>query len=98
MPHGQIPAQLLIGADLAYLFPQEVQDAAGSPIQTRQCRLKKSRISGRYILFGTAQRNDQLVSFPCPSVNVVKSNKSRADQIEEYCIVTMEDITDIDSE
>ena len=97
VPNGQLLAQILIGADNARLFPQEVNDIDGFPIRTQNCRVKRSVISGRYLLFGHAEPGDQLVRVDFPQINMTTGRDVQR-QVEEYEAVTIEDVVDIDSE
>ena len=97
VPNGQILAQILVGADNARIFPQEVCDVDGYPIRTQNCRVKRSVISGRCLLFGHAQPNDVLVRVDFPSINMLGAASQEA-QIAEYHGVTIEDVIDVDSE
>ena len=70
---GNVIAQILLATDSAQYLPVAVTTAEGFPIQTAKARLKRSLITGKYILFGSGEENDQLVrsEFPCePTVNV----------------------------
>ena len=51
-------AQILVGADRPTLFPIAEMDHNGTPIETNKCRLMRSRITNRLILFG-AHEDDQ---------------------------------------
>ena len=52
-----IAAQILLGADQATLFPHAVKDQTGSLLQVSQARLMQSKITGRYIIFGSCNRH-----------------------------------------
>ena len=70
---GHIIAKILLGTDCAQFLPVAVTTAEGFPIQTSKARLKRSLITGKYLLFGSAEENDQLIrsEFPCePAVDV----------------------------
>ena len=47
-----VKAQILVGADKARLFPLAEMDSKGKPIETDKCRLMRSRITNKLILFG----------------------------------------------
>ena len=47
-----VTAQILLGANQATSFPQAVRDASGALLQVNQARLMKSKITGKYIMFG----------------------------------------------
>ena len=66
---GNVIAQILLGTDSAQYLPVAVTTTEGFPVQTAKARLKRSLITGKYILFGSAEENDQLVisKFPCES-------------------------------
>ena len=59
-PSNQVPAQILVGVDYASIFPVSVLTSSGSPVQTKNCRLMKSVLSGRYLMFGFSKGNDEL--------------------------------------
>merc|ERR1712240_704409 len=50
--HSTVKAQILVGADRPTLFPIAEMDHNGNPIETSKCRLMRSRITNRLILFG----------------------------------------------
>merc|ERR1711895_253029 len=59
--HANVHAQILVGADKAKLFPVTVTNPAGEPIETEMCRLMRSRITNRLILFGACKdQEDEL--------------------------------------
>ena len=53
--HHNVDAQILVGADKSKLFPITVTNHAGEPIETEMCRLMRSRITNRLILFGACK-------------------------------------------
>ena len=53
--HSNVEAQILVGADKAKLFPVTVTNPAGEPIETEMCRLMRSRITNRLIVFGACK-------------------------------------------
>ena len=62
-----------MGTDCTQFLPVAVTTPEGLPIQTSKARLKRSLITGKYLLFGSAEENDQLIrsEFPCePAVDV----------------------------
>ena len=56
--HRTVKAQILVGADRPTLFPIAEIDHNGKPIETSKCRLMRSRLTNRLILFG-AYEDDQ---------------------------------------
>ena len=63
----------MLGTDYTQFLPVTITTPEGLPIQTSQARLKCSHITGKYLLFGSAEENDQLIrsEFPCePAVDV----------------------------
>ena len=64
---GQIVAKILMGTDCTQFLPVTVTTPEGIPIQTSKARLKRSLITGKYLLFGSAEEKDQLITseFPC---------------------------------
>ena len=66
---GNVIAQILLGTDAAQYLPVAVTTAEGFPIQTAKARLKRSIITGKYILFGSADKNDQLIHTTFPRID-----------------------------
>merc|ERR1712115_318296 len=59
--HLNVDAQILVGADKSKLFPITVTSPTGEPIETEMCRLMRSRITNRLILFGACKdQEDEL--------------------------------------
>ena len=56
--HYNVNAQILVGADRSKLFPITVTGPTGEPIETEKCRLMRSRITNRLILFGACEDHD----------------------------------------
>ena len=56
-----------MGTDCTQFLPVTVTTPEGIPIQTSKARLKRSLITGKYLLFGSAKEKDQLITseFPC---------------------------------
>ena len=63
---GNVIAQILLGTDAAQYLPVAVTTAEGFPIQTSKARLKRSLITGKYILFGSADKDDKLIHTAFP--------------------------------
>ena len=81
----QLPAQILLGADCARIFPVNVVHPNGTPVQTKHCRLMRSVLTGHYLLFGASEPSDQIleIEFP-PSLGVhLIGGDSFEDQINE---------------
>ena len=53
-----VQAQILVGADKSKLFPITVTDRTGEPIETDKCRLMRSRITNKLILFGACDEHE----------------------------------------
>ena len=66
---GQIPAQVLIGVDTSHVFPVSVVNDDGTPVQTRDARLMRSMLTGRYLLFGSAKEDDELFHQKFPEID-----------------------------
>ena len=68
---GNVPAQLLVGCDMSHIFPVSVVNPDNTPVQTKNARLLRSMLTGRYLLFGSAEPNDPLLyqSFPVVDEN-----------------------------
>ena len=93
-PGGQVPAQVLLGTDRSYLFPAAVYNDRGNVVQTENCRLKKSYLTGRYLLVGSASPGDKLIDSQFPSVHHLGA-ASLAAQEEAYSSATIEEIITI---
>ena len=52
-----VKAQILVGADKSRLFPLAERDSKGNPIETDKCRLMRSRITNKLILFGACDEH-----------------------------------------
>ena len=52
-----VQAQILVGADKSKLFPLAERDSKGEPIETDKCRLMRSRITNKLILFGACDEH-----------------------------------------
>merc|ERR1712089_59159 len=52
-----VKAQILVGADKLKLFPLAERDSRGNPIETDKCRLMRSRITNKLILFGACEEH-----------------------------------------
>merc|ERR1712089_95746 len=52
-----VKAQILVGADKSKLFPLAERDSKGNPIETDKCRLMRSRITNKLILFGACDEH-----------------------------------------
>ena len=66
---GQVPAQILVGVDCSWIFPVSVTNSNGTPVQTKDARLKHSMLTGRYLLFGSAKPNDELYEVEFPKID-----------------------------
>ena len=54
-----VQAQILVGADKSKLFPLAERDRTGEPIETDKCRLMRSRITNKLILFGACDEHEE---------------------------------------
>ena len=80
----QLPAQILLGADCARIFPVHVVQPNGTPVQIKHCRLMRSVLTSRYLLFGASEPSDQIleIEFP-PSLGV---HLIEGDSVEDHII------------
>ena len=62
----QLPAQILLGADCARIFPVNVVHPNGTPVQTKHCRLMRSVLTGQYLLFGASEPSDKILEIEFP--------------------------------
>ena len=77
---NQVPAQILIGVDYASIFPVSVLTSDGLPVQTKNCHLMKSVLSGRYLMFGFSKGNDKL--YDSDSIQKANVNLAGAASLE----------------
>merc|ERR1712240_517406 len=91
---GNVIAQILLGTDAAQYLPVAVTTAEGFPIQTARARLKRSIITGKYILFGSADENDQLIHTRFPSEKGADVQTFSCTSKEEHCQFTYPDLSD----
>ena len=91
---GDVIAQILLGTDAAQYLPVAVTTAEGFPIQTARARLKRSMITGKYILFGSADENDQLIHTPFPKVHGTDVHTLSCISKEEPIPFTYPDLSD----
>merc|ERR1711867_400459 len=52
-----VQAQILVGADKSKLFPLAERDRKGDLIETDKCRLMRSRITNKLIIFGACEEH-----------------------------------------
>ena len=76
---ADVTAQILIGVDKATLFPTDVTNPDGTIAETSMCRLMKSRITNRVILFGACEDHNH-ADYPD-----LEEDDGRADRIEGSC-------------
>merc|ERR1712240_278981 len=76
--HDNVKAQILVGADRSILFPIAELDNNGKPIETNKCRLMRSRITNRLILFGAHEDNQDHQEIMKPEVQIPKVQASVA--------------------
>ena len=63
-----------MGTDCTQFLPVAVTTPEGIPIQTSKARLKRSLITGKYLLFGSAEEKDQLITSEFPSEPTAEIN------------------------
>ena len=68
--------------------------AEGFPIQTAKARLKRSIITGKYILFGSADENDQLIHTTFPRVDGTEACTLSCISKEESILFAYPDLND----
>ena len=85
---------MLIGTDCSYLFPAAVYNERGNVVQTKNCRLKKSYLTGRYLLCGTSSPEDELIDYQFPDVHHLGAASLEA-QYADYSNAVIEDIVTI---
>ena len=91
---GDVIAQILLGTDAAQYLPVAVTTAEGFPIQTAKARLKRSMITGKYILFGSADDTDQLIHTPFPTDEQIDVQTLSCMSEEEHYQFTYPDLND----
>ena len=93
----QLPAQILLGADCARIFPVNVVHPNGTPVQTKHCRLMRSVLTGHYLLFGASEPSDKILEIEFPhslGVHLIEGD-TVYDQINELEQAFSEEITTI---
>ena len=65
-----IQAQILVGADKATIFPYCETDEEGRPVQVPSCRLMRSHLTNKLILFGACEEHEDTREVRCDSTNV----------------------------
>ena len=103
--HGgqaQVPAQILVGVDMSRIFPVSVVNSDGTPVQTKNARLVRSMLTGRYLLFGSAKPNDELFHADFPEIDTTGpvgvghlGAKALEAQLAQYHEACVEDIVTI---
>ena len=68
--------QLLLGADCTRLFPIPVISESGSPVMTENCILQKSKLTGRYIIFGTGKQEDKEIQNDTAYIKTMTADNS----------------------
>ena len=76
--HDNVKAQILVGANRSTLFPIAEMDSNGKPIETNKCRLMRSRITNRLILFCAHEDNQDHQEIMKPEVQIPKVQASEA--------------------
>ena len=71
-----VHAQILVGADKAIVFPYCERDENGKPVQIASCRLMRSNITDKLIMFGVCEDHKDHNGAPRdgPQVNQVQAN------------------------
>ena len=62
-----------MGVDSTKIFPVDVNNPDGTLVQTKDARLARSILTGRYLLFGSAKPDDELYVVQFPTVEEVGS-------------------------
>ena len=82
---------MLLGAQ--YL-PVSVTNKHGYPLQTKHARLKRSLLTGKYLLFGAAKESDTLIESDFPyedNVDIHSVGIMTVDEQIEFCNQEMQD-------
>ena len=61
---------------MSHLFPVSVVNKDNTPVQTVRARLLRSMITGKYLLFGSAEPHDPILVSSFPNMSVENDNDS----------------------
>jgi hypothetical protein len=92
---SDVQAQILVGADKATIFPVCELNKYDRPMEIGSCRLMRSRVTGKLIMFGACENEEQEGS-DALHVNNVRANVSDDDiLIEPMNTLAIDDIEPI---
>ena len=74
-----VHAQILIGADKATVFPYCEMDENGKPIQISSCRLMRSHLTNKLIMFGACEEHQDHEDTPGDGLQVNQVRASAED-------------------
>ena len=90
-----VTAQILIGSDQAILHPLDVLDQSGLPVETETARLKRSKLTNKYLAHG---HNNAKIHFSHDTKDVMTTVQNHSNEKDRYNhhTVTIEDVSDQD--
>ena len=89
-----VQAQILVGADRATMFPTNEMDDYEVPVEVPGCRLLRSRLTGKLIMFGACQNEKQRNSEGI-QVNNVRARINEDVLVEPMNMLAIDDIEPI---
>ena len=84
-----VPAQILLGADQAILFPHAVKHSTGALCQVDQARLMQSEITGNYIIFGSCRRYLRHTKDRNPWIRNNQFQENESSQSDEEIVISI---------
>ena len=78
-----VHAQILIGADKATVFPYCELNKYDKPVQVRSCRLMRSHLTNKLIMFGACETHEKSrnTTGEVSQVNLIRANASKSDAL-----------------
>ena len=78
-----VQAQILIGADMATVFPYCELNRHDRPVKVKSCRLMRSYLTNKLIMFGACEthENSRNTTREASQVNLIRANASKSDAI-----------------
>ena len=93
-----IQAQILVGADKATIFPYCETDEDGKPMQVSSCRLMRSHLTNKLILFGACKEHEDTREARCDSMYVHHTQATTSGDEALTSGMSILAITDLDPE
>ena len=84
-----VQAQILVGADKATIFPYSEKDDQGRLVQTSMCRLMRSNITNKLIMFGACEDHQDHGEEVDVSKEGLQVNQVQADNGEDEALASI---------